>query len=138
MDPATIVPLAAAAVKLLAPYLQSAAKTFAEHASDDVGAAASAKVKQLWEAIHVKLHGKPAAKEALDDLAQSPDDPDAQAALRTQLKKALETDDAFAAELTNLLKEAHAQGADAVFNTQIGGDVQKVANIGTVQGNVQF
>jgi len=69
---------------------------------------------------------------------RNPGDPDTQGALRNQLKKALEGDEEFAAQLASLLRDADEAGAGALFNTNIAGDVQKLVQIGVVQGDVEF
>jgi hypothetical protein len=138
MEPVTIVAITSAAVKLLSPYIQEATKGFAKKMGEETGLGAISKVSQLYEAIKGKFSGKPAAEEALSDLEKTPQDADAQATLRTQLKKVLEADEAFATELAQLLKGAEEAGANTVFNTNITGDVQKLTNIGTVHGNVSF
>ena len=66
-------------------------------------------VGEIWETVKGKFEGKPAAKEALNDLLTSPEDADLQAAFRVQLKKLLAEDTAFAAQLDGLLKAAGAQ-----------------------------
>lgn len=125
MDPLTIATLASTAVSLLIPYLQKAGEAVAE----SVGATAVDKVKELYGSIKAKFSSKPAANEALDDLTNNPSDADTQAAMRTQLKKALETDPDFAAKLTALLNEADKAGVDSVFKTNIHGNVGKINQI---------
>jgi hypothetical protein len=53
---------------------------------------------------------KPAAQEAVQDVAKAPEDADAQAVLRLQLKKLLAEDEALAREVAQLWEEARAAG----------------------------
>lgn len=127
MDPTTIGALASGVVAVLAPYLAKAGEEFAK----EVGKAASSKMGDLYQAVKARLHGHPAAAEALTDLEATPDDEDAQAALRLQLKKQMEADRAFADTLRRLLEEIGRDEQMATFLTQVyGGEVGKIINIG--------
>ena len=79
--------------------------------------------KELVKLLKDKLLSKPTAAEAVEDAAKNPADPDAQAALRIQLKKLLESDPEFAATATRLAPAAQ------IIQT---GDNNKAA---IVQGN---
>jgi hypothetical protein len=92
MDPVTI---ATAVVAFLSPYFAEGGKA----AAKKVGEALVATIKRRFQ-------GKPAAEEALKDVEEAPQDEDLQAALRVQLKKVMQQDEAFAAELATLLDEA--------------------------------
>jgi len=75
------------------------------------------KAKALWLMLRQKVEQRPAASEAFQDVANSPEDPDARAALRFQLRKLLDSNQALAAELTSLLDsnpERLSRGAGAV------------------------
>ena len=93
----------------LQPYvlvlLGEAAKAAGKRVPDAIGKA--------WEALTARLKRKPAGQEALEDLRRAPDDPDTQAAFRVQVKKLLNEDADFAAQLAALLREAgeHYQAA---------------------------
>lgn len=106
MDPAAI---AAAVVAFLSPYLIEGGKA----AAKKIGGS-------LVGAIERSFKGKPAAQEALDDMKNAPQDGDVQAALRLQLKKVIKADEALAAELEELLKEAKAV-APATYQTAVYG-----------------
>ena len=108
MDP---VALAGSAVALVAPYLAEGGKELAKK----VGGAAGERIVQLYDKVKAKLSGGGA--EALADLEQQPEDADSQAALRVQLKKALEADPAFRAELATLVEEIKAKGGDQIIQT---------------------
>ncbi|MCG6552627.1 MAG: endonuclease/exonuclease/phosphatase family protein [Candidatus Magnetominusculus sp. LBB02] len=55
--------------------------------------------KDIMEKLKPKLKQRQSLKEAMQDAADNPSDPDAQAAFRLQLKKIIETDDVLAEEL---------------------------------------
>ena len=92
--------LASSAVALVTPYLTEAAKAGAKTA----GEAAATGVGRLWGMLRARLTS-PAAAEAVQELEQHPEEADVQAAARRQLKKALEADAAWQAEIAELVKE---------------------------------
>ena len=127
MDPAT---LAAAALTLLAPYLAKAGETMAEK----IGESLPENARKLWAATSAKFRGKPAAEEAVKDLAQNPVDEDNQAAFRKELKKALTEDPEFFLALNGLLKKAQKE---SIQNSAVAGDNSTAINVGgSVQGNI--
>ena len=142
MEPATIIAIAAASVKLLSPYLKKVATDIGDKAAENLGESVAAgavnKVRELYLAIKGRFSGNQKAEEALTKLSATPDDANTQASLREQLEQALEQDEDFARKLSEMIKSAHQSGADSVFNINIGGDVQKLVNIGTVHGDVSF
>ena len=91
----------------LQPYLPVLLTEAAKASGKEVPEAA----KAAWQVITERLRGKPAAAEALEDLRHTPDDPDAQAALRLQVRKLLATDEALAAQLADLLQAVGGQYA---------------------------
>ena len=125
MDPTA---LAAAATALLAPYVSKAGEKLAEK----VGEKLPEQMGKLWTAIAARFKGKPAAEEAVKDLAAKPDDEDNQAAFRKELKKLLADDADFVDELAKLLQAAQAAHAESgdIF---IGDNAFKVGeNYGTI------
>lgn len=140
MDPEAIAIIASSAVNLLVLYLRGAAEEFAKKAGEGLGkvsaTAAWNKVKELYNAIRTRFAGKEAAIEALVDLKKTPDDPDTQAAVRAQLRKLMQVDDAFTKQLAILLKDAADVGVDSIFNTNIYGNVQKLTVMRDVYGDI--
>jgi hypothetical protein len=135
MDPVT---LATTAVTVLSPYLVKAG----EKAFETVG---EKSVDSLWQSIKAKFTGKPAAEEAVRDLAVRADDQLYQSTFANQLRKVLEAEPAFAAELERLLNNAQSEGGDTIVNTgsgaiATGGGVAAgeggVAIKGDVHGNI--
>ena len=117
MDPVSI---ASAVVTFLIPFLAEGGKAAAKKGGE-----------ALIGALERRFKDKPAAQEALDDVKKEPQDEDLQAVLRVQLKKMLAADEAFRAELTQLVEQLKtapgagivAQGEGAVAAGTIGGSV---------------
>ena len=135
MDPVTI---ATAAVAFLSPYLLEGGKAAAKKAGES-----------LWAALERRFKDKPVPETALKDLQADPQDPDNQAALRKELKKALTTDADFMAAVTRLLEQAEAEaaaagqqisltgsGAIAVGNGAVAAGAGGVAVGGDVKGSI--
>jgi hypothetical protein len=129
-----MVEIAAAVVALLSrflPYLlkgqEQAVETFADRAGGEFGGAAFEHAKNLWGRLFPRVKERPQALEAAEEVAAAPDDPDAQAALRLQIRKLLEQDEALAGELKAMLEEAQRAGVSVTASGErsvaIGGDV---------------
>jgi hypothetical protein len=95
--------------------------------AETIGGEVGNRIVKLWDAVRAKLAGR----EALADFEQSPEDADAQAALRVQLRKALEADPAFKEEVARLIGELEAKGGPAAIRQTAtasgGGKVAQVA-----------
>lgn len=113
MEPLT---LAATAVAFLSPYLAKAG----EKAVEEVGKKLPTAVGKLWQAIMARCKDKPAAAEAVKDVVAQSQDEDNQAALRKELRKVLEAEPAFVAELERLLATAQREAGDTITNTGSG------------------
>jgi hypothetical protein len=104
-------------------------------------------VQEVWNKLSPQVQAKPAAQEAAEDVAKNPDDADALAGLRNQLKKILEAPEntTLAAEITEILENAKAKSVETgKFNidaqgSNIGiiGDKAKIdtMNFGTTSGS---
>jgi len=95
-------------VPLLAPflpYLLKLGEKAAEEAGKRLGADAWDRAKALW----ARLRSKERVAQAAQDLAESPDDADAQEILRLQLKKLLEADPSLAAEVAKEMQSEVVQ-----------------------------
>jgi len=137
-----ITALAQGLVAFLAPFLpyllktgkeagKEAAKKIGEQFSED----AWERAKALWGKLRPKVEVKPAAQEAVQDVATAPDDADAQAALRLQLKKLLAEDQALAAEVTQLWEEAMAVGVTVIASGERSVAAQKIEGSIIVTGD---
>jgi hypothetical protein len=74
----------------------------------------------MWNAITARFKGKPAAEEAVKDFAAQPDDQLNQAAFAKELRKVLEAEPTFAAELARLIESAQRKGGDIIIMTGSG------------------
>jgi hypothetical protein len=119
--------LTTALVPLL-PYLLKAGEKAAEETGKAVANQSLEWCKSLWSKLKPKVEAKPEALEAAQDIAQSPDDQDAQAAFRRQLKKLLTEDQSLAEEVSRWLEQGKAAGitvtASGERSVAIGGDVK--------------
>ena len=125
MDIALLVKVLAPALPLLMGLGQKAIEKGAEKLGEK---GAESLVAKIWHRLQPKVEAKPAAIEAAADVANAPEDEDAIAALRQQLKKILEAPENadLAAEIAKLLAES-AQVTAAKYNVQI-----KDSNVGAV------
>lgn len=103
----------------------------AEEAGQRLGAAAWEHAKALWGRLRPKVESKPALQEAVQDAATDPQDEDAIAALRLQLKKLLAEDPALAEEIARLWSEAQSAGVPVTTIAD-----RSVAAGGNVTGSV--
>lgn len=104
--------IATAAVSFLAPalpYLAKAGEKGSEIIGEKLGASVWEKVSALWRKLGPAVEANPLANDALQEVAHNPEDADAQATLRLQLKKILAADDNLASEVMRLLLEASVQ-----------------------------
>jgi hypothetical protein len=109
-------------------------------ALEELGADALHKAKSLWTALSPRLQAKPAAQEAVVDLAAAPDNADLQAALRVQLQKLLDQEPALAETLTAIFNKPGTDGTPGIQIVQrvIGNRNQVIGkNDGTAISNVK-
>jgi hypothetical protein len=139
MDPASI---AAGVVSVLAPFLKGFISGVT-HGSEKVGEAAGGKLRELaagiWQRLHPKLQQSPAAMQAVQKVADQPDDEDWQAGLRAQLRMLLEEDHALAEELGSSLEEAQRAGvvSDVVIYGGVSADHGAVVAGRDITGGVR-
>ena len=124
----------------LLPYLLKAGEKAAEETGKAVAGQSWEWAKSLWTKLKPKVEAKETALEAAQDASQAPEDPDAQAAFRQQLKKLLTEDQSLAEEVSRWLEQGKAAGitvtasgdrsvaigGDAKGNTIVTGDQNKV------------
>lgn len=126
-----IVALASALTSVLGPllpYLLKAGETAAEETGKAVAGQSWEWAKSIWTKLKPKVEAKEAALEAAQDVAESPEDEEAQVALRRQLKKLLTEDQSLAEEVGRWLEQGKAAGinvsATGERSVAIGGDVK--------------
>jgi hypothetical protein len=106
MDPSAL-------TAFLAPclvFLLAAGRSAGERAADSLGGEVWEHAQRLWARLRPAIETRPAAEEAVRDLADHPDDEDARAALGWQLRKAVDADPALAADLEQLWSAAVVAG----------------------------
>src|SRR5262245_58360753 len=112
----------------LLPYLLKAGEKAAEETGKTVANQSLEWGKSLWSKLKPKVEAKPAALEAAQDVAQSPQNQDLQAALRVQLNKLLTEDQSLAEEVGRWLDQGKAAGnivtASGERSVAIGGGVK--------------
>ena len=109
MDIQTLAQQAVAFLAPFLPYLLKAGEKAAKEAGKEFGADAWERARTLWGRLRPKIEAKPAAQEAAGDVAANPQDADAQAALRLQLKKMLTEDETLARQVQRVLKNKAVQ-----------------------------
>ncbi len=114
----------------LLPYLVKAGEKAAEETGKAVAGQSWEWTKSLWTKLKPKVEAKEAALEAAHDVARAPEDEDAQAAFRQQLKKLLTEDQSLAEEVSRWLEQGKAAG----INVSAGGE-RSVAIGGNVKGS---
>jgi hypothetical protein len=125
------VTLATTAVAFLSPYLVKAS----EKAAEEVGKKLPDLVGKIWNAITARFKGNAVAEEAVQDFVAKLDDPLNQSAFANQLRKILEANPVFAAELVRLLEGAQRKSGDTVIMTGSGA-VATRGGIAAGQGGV--
>jgi hypothetical protein len=135
MDPVT---LATAATSLLAPYISKVG----EKALEKIGEQLPETVSAVWNGIWNRIKEKPAAADAANDLVTNADDAGNQQIFTAQLKKALEKDEDFALQLTELVEKAKSEtslnkGGDEITTSANNNSVAvgKISVGGSVNGN---
>ena|GEM_PF-1952290 len=81
-------------------------KGLVQEAGKKLGEDAPELLKKLWAKLRPKVEEKPAAVEAVQDVAKAPEDSRTQTGLSIQLQKILEADSTLAAEIAKLLEGA--------------------------------
>jgi hypothetical protein len=109
MDVIALATHLAASIAPFLPFLVSGGEKAAEAAGEKFGAAAWQQAQALWEKLRPGLERHPVAAEAAREAALAPEDADAHAALRLQLRKLLQQDHELAAELNAGTQQLYAQ-----------------------------
>jgi uncharacterized protein (DUF2236 family) len=126
-------------VKLGNKATTKATETIAELFSES----AWTKAQAIWEKLSPKVEGKEAAKEAVADVANNPEDEESRIVLKRQLQKLLEQGEELAEAIAQIL----AAGSDDISATkfiqnvkgshnQVIGQVNGGQVFGNIQGNV--
>ncbi|MEU9888846.1 hypothetical protein [Sphaerisporangium sp. NPDC051011] len=105
----------------LLPYLVKAGEKFGDAAAEQVGQETFGFAQRIWSALRGKVGEKPAAQEAVADVAEDPDDEDLRTILRIQLKRLLAEDPELTAEVERLWRQAPAAAGVTVTNVTASG-----------------
>jgi hypothetical protein len=112
----------------LLPYLLKAGEKAAEETGKAVAGQSWEWAKSLWTKLKPGVEAKPAALEAVQDVARAPEDEDLHVALRVQLKKLLTEDQSLAEEVSRWLEQGKAAAitvtAAGERSVAIGGDAK--------------
>ena len=125
-------------VKFLAPclpFLLKVGNKAVEGASEKVGEDVWNKAKAIWAKLRPKVEAKEAAKEAVIDVAQKPEDKDLQASLRVQLKKILDADTALAEEIAQILQASTDKPGDNIQMHGTSHDQSTFKQVGKIDAN---
>jgi hypothetical protein len=111
MDPVSLAATLSTALAPFLPYLIKAGEKVAETAGEKFGSGAWERAKALWGKLQPHLEEKPVAMSAAEEVAQAPNDEDAIASLRLQLRKLLQEHPDLIGELQPQAEQlrAHAQ-----------------------------
>jgi hypothetical protein len=129
MDITALVNSVAPYVIMAAPYLKQLGSAGSEEATKEISKQAAKKLgdgswglaKSIWQRFRgAKTETHTAINSALSDVADDPNDPDAHAALRVQLKKALKEDSVLVEAIAQLLREAGATNIEGERNVTFG------------------
>jgi hypothetical protein len=114
MDINTLVQGISAILVPALPYLTEFGGKMAESAAEKIGEDLWEGGMKIWGKLKGLFESHPAALEAAKDVVAAPDDGDAQAALRQQLKKIISGDRSLAAELEQLLGQLRQQNVTVI------------------------
>lgn len=116
MEITTLVPQSVDLLAPCLPYLTQDDESAIEVVKSRFGVNTWDLARALWVMLQPKVQAKPALQEAVQDVVDAPNEEDARAALRQQLKKLFTEDSAFANEIAELLSKAKATGNTVTVN----------------------
>ena len=111
-------------VKILAPclpFLMNVGNKAVEGGVRKIGEDVWQKAAAVWSKLQPKVEAKPATLEAAKDVANDPEDEDAIAALRLQLKKLFNSDATLATEIARIF-ESENQATSIISNVTASGE----------------
>ena len=117
------------------PYLLKAGEKTAEEAGKELGGDAWECARGLWHRLRPQIEAKPTAREAVTNAAAAPQDGDAQAALRLQLRKLLAEDEDLAREIGRQWAAAQAAGVTIIASGERSVAAQNITGSAVVTGN---
>jgi len=116
------------------PYLAPAGEEMLKKVGGNLGTAISQNAIKVWTLLNSEIVLKPPAlEEALKDVSKNPEDEDAQASLRLQLKKLLESNPELTQKLSEMMASSEVK-KEIISITQVARD--HGVQIGYVSGSV--
>ncbi|MCB1768789.1 MAG: hypothetical protein KDJ31_03650 [Candidatus Competibacteraceae bacterium] len=109
MDVATVAAGVTTALVPALPFLVKAGEQSMETLGEKIGEGMAETAKALWRKLWPAVKANPTATAVVEDVAAAPEDEDARAALRRQIKKLLEADSSLLAGLAQVLEAANPQ-----------------------------
>ena len=116
-------------------YLLKAGEKAAEEVGKKLGGDAWDRAKGLWGKLRPKVEARPAAQEAVTDAATEPQNEDAQAALRLQLRKLLAEDEGLAREIGQQWAAAQTAGVTIIASGDRAVAAQNITGSTVVTGD---
>jgi hypothetical protein len=110
MDPLSLAATISAFLAPVLPYLLKGGEKAAEEVAKKFGSAVWDKANTLWAKLWPRLECRPAAQEAVKDVARAPEDQEARSVLSLQVRKILAEDSSLAQEMARWLQEAQQAG----------------------------
>jgi hypothetical protein len=117
------------------PFLIKAGEKAVEAAGSKLGGDLWEHAKRLWGMLHPRVEDRPAAQEAVADVVNEPENEDAQAALRQQLKKVLTEDEGLAQQIAAQWAAAQAAGVKIVASGERAVAANNISNSTVVTGD---
>jgi hypothetical protein len=129
-------------VNQIGPFVTAAVAKWGDAALTKAEDTAATEMARLGQRLLARLFARAKSTEpiktAVTDLAASVEDPDFQAALRAQIKKALREDDTLAAELAEMILQGDGQAvAASERGIAVGGDSSGINSSGDGAVNIQ-
>lgn len=101
------------------PFLLKAGEGAAEQASEQFGAETWSQANAIWSKLQPHVEAKAAAQEAVQDVAQNPEEDDLKIVLRVQLRKLLEQDPDLATAIAQMMPANLPSSPAAPQNTPL-------------------
>jgi hypothetical protein len=109
-----------------------------DNISDEMSKIATLSAKKVYETVKNKFSSSDQAREKFIGFENQPEKQNIQEDVELLLREYLSNDDAFASKIIEYLRQSAQNNVDVVFNAKIKGNVEKITNIGNVEGDVNI
>lgn len=106
--------------------------------TDAIESGSSSAPTPIHTVLAERFASRPSAQEALSDLEKTPQDEDLQASVRSQIRRLLDEDPAFTAELQSLLESSPAGSVNASNRGVAAGQLRGTVITGDIGGSVSI